>query len=144
MAVAGRCAAAAMWFPPVGAAAGGVACRVNTAYRAIFARFASDYLGTVPSHLWHARMPDCSLRLAAVSPTVFSEGPFRFYFFSREEPRMHIHVSCAEGEAKFWLEPRVSLAQNWGLSARQVREAQVLVEAHADECRNRWQAHFGR
>ena len=42
-----------------------------------------------------------------MSPTVFREAGFRFYFFSREEPRMHVHVHCADGEAKFWLEPAV-------------------------------------
>jgi hypothetical protein len=78
-----------------------------------------------------------------MSPTVFREGPYRFYFFSREEPRMHVHVTCADGEAKFWLEPVISLAQNHGLSEKQVKEAQALVEAHADECRKSWKAHFG-
>ncbi|NMF84178.1 DUF4160 domain-containing protein [Nodosilinea sp. P-1105] len=34
-------------------------------------------------------------------PTVLRIGAYRFYFFSREESRMHIHVSCADGEAKF-------------------------------------------
>jgi hypothetical protein len=56
---------------------------------------------------------------------------------------MHVHVSCGDGEAKFWLEPTVSLAQNYGLSDRQVRDAQVLVEANFDECRKSWKAHFG-
>ena len=78
-----------------------------------------------------------------MSPTVFRDGPFRFYFFSREEPRMHIHVSCADGEAKFWLEPMVALAQNFGLNERQIRETETLVEAHLDECRASWKAHFG-
>jgi hypothetical protein len=77
-----------------------------------------------------------------MSPTVFRSGPYRFYFFSREEPRMHIHVVCADGEAKFWLEPAIALAQNRGLSAKQIREAQALVETHADECRSSWKAHF--
>ncbi|MCK5131914.1 MAG: DUF4160 domain-containing protein [Candidatus Sabulitectum sp.] len=40
-----------------------------------------------------------------MSPTVFREKGFRFFFFSREEPRMHIHVRCSDGEAKFWLTP---------------------------------------
>ena len=45
-----------------------------------------------------------------VSPTVFRERGYRFYFFSREELRMHVHVISADGEAKFWLEPELSLA----------------------------------
>jgi hypothetical protein len=56
---------------------------------------------------------------------------------------MHVHVTCPDGEAKFWLEPAISLAQNYGLSEKQVKEAQALVEAHADECRRGWKAHFG-
>jgi hypothetical protein len=50
-----------------------------------------------------------------MSPTVFREGPYRFFFFfffSREEPRLHIHVSSADGEAKFWLDPAIEVARN--------------------------------
>lgn len=38
-----------------------------------------------------------------MSPAIFREGGFRFYFFSREEPRIHVHVHGADGEAKFWI-----------------------------------------
>ncbi len=78
-----------------------------------------------------------------MSPTVFREGGFRFYFFSREEPRMHVHVHCADGEAKFWLEPRIEVAQTVGMKERQLRAAQALVEVHVDEIRRAWQQHFG-
>jgi len=49
-----------------------------------------------------------------VSPTIFREGPYRFFFFSREESRMHVHVASSDGEAKFWLAPRLELAENHG------------------------------
>ena len=78
-----------------------------------------------------------------LSPTIFREAGFRFYFFSREEPRRHVHVQCADGEAKFWLEPRIEPAQNAGLSERQLRVAQSLVEAHIDEISRAWKQHFG-
>jgi len=78
-----------------------------------------------------------------MSPTVFREDGFRFYFFSREEPRMHVHVQCADGEAKFWLEPKIELAHNYGLSERQLRSAQDLIEAHENVIRSSWVAHFG-
>jgi hypothetical protein len=51
-----------------------------------------------------------------VSPTVFRYRNYRFYFFSREEPRMHVHVLSPDGEAKFWLEPVIELALNKGLN----------------------------
>ena len=49
--------------------------------------------------------------ISAMSPTVFREGGFRFYFFSREETRMHVHVQGQSGEAKFWLDPAIEIAQ---------------------------------
>lgn len=55
-----------------------------------------------------------------MSPTVFRQGGFRFYFFSREEPRMHIHVMGPHGEAKFWMEPEIELAQNYRLSRSEI------------------------
>lgn len=63
-----------------------------------------------------------------MSPTVFRVKSFRFFFFSREEERMHVHVSCPNGEAKFWLEPIVALDQNHGLAPRTLKELQGIVE----------------
>ena len=78
-----------------------------------------------------------------MSPTIFREGGFRFYFFSREEARMHVHVHCADGEAKFWLEPTIELAQNLDLNNRQIRTVRSLIEAHEHEIRAAWKRHFG-
>jgi hypothetical protein len=78
-----------------------------------------------------------------VSPTIFREAGFRFYFFSREEPRAHVHVQCADGEAKFWLEPKIGLAHNYRLSDRQIRSAEDLIRKHEEELRAAWRTHFG-
>lgn len=78
-----------------------------------------------------------------MSPTVFKEKGYRFYFFSREESRMHIHVTCSEGEAKFWLEPIVALAQYYQLSRKELKEIQDIIEERADEIRKSWKKHFG-
>lgn len=77
-----------------------------------------------------------------MSPTVLRVRGFRFYFFSREEPRPHIHVQHSSGEAKFWLEPAVALAANYGLSTARVNEARKIIEEHADEIRHAWDEHF--
>lgn len=55
---------------------------------------------------------------------------------------MHVHVHTATGEAKFWLEPRIELARNYGLSIRQVNVALRLIQEHEDEIRKAWKAHF--
>ena len=79
-----------------------------------------------------------------MSPTVLRYRGYRFHFFSREEERQHVHVSCADGEAKFWLSPEVALAENCGLSAQQVTEVREIVEEHRHEFIQRWQQHFRR
>ena len=50
-------------------------------------------------------------------PTTLRIGPYRFYFYSYNcgEPR-HIHVDREKMSAKFWLDPDVSLAGNYGFS----------------------------
>lgn len=53
---------------------------------------------------------------------------------------MHVHVP--DGEAKFWLTPLVALATSTGLSTRQLREAQSVVEAHIEEIENAWNHYF--
>jgi len=77
-----------------------------------------------------------------MSPTIFREGAFRFFFFSREEPRIHVHVSHPTGEAKFWLDPVMQLAENHGLSAQRLRTASRLIREHEDEIRSAWREHF--
>lgn len=78
-----------------------------------------------------------------MAPTVFRESGFRFYFFSREETRMHVHVQAPEGEAKFWPEPAIELAQNYGLNERRLRSAKALIEVHVNDICTSWEKHFG-
>lgn len=78
-----------------------------------------------------------------MSPTIFYERGFRFFFFSREETRLHVHVRCAHGEAKFWMEPKIQLAENYGLRKADLRVVQDLIEEHEDEIKVAWQKHFG-
>lgn len=79
-----------------------------------------------------------------MSPTIFREGGFRFYFFSREEPRLDVHVQGQNGEAKFWLEPNIARAQCTGLSRLEIKEALRLVQEHQDVIRSAWHQHFSR
>jgi hypothetical protein len=79
-----------------------------------------------------------------MSPTVFRYKNYRFFFFSREEERVHIHVSCPEGGAKFWLEPIVSLIEHYGLSAKQLSELHKVVGEHKNEIIRAWKKHFVR
>ena len=77
-----------------------------------------------------------------MSPTVFIESGLRFFFFSREEARMHVHVVSGEGEAKFWLEPEIELAKNYKFSRKRLKQIESLIEAHYDELGKAWREHF--
>jgi len=77
-----------------------------------------------------------------MSPTIFRENGFRFFFFSREEPRLHVHVVCPDGEAKYWLEPSIGLAHNYGLNPRQLRAIEALIRDHEEQIRTAWLEHF--
>lgn len=77
-----------------------------------------------------------------MSPTVFREKGYRFFFFSREESRIHVHVASGDGEAKFWLEPDLELAKNYGYNRQQLKEIESLVEDHRDELVSAWKQHF--
>lgn len=57
---------------------------------------------------------------------------------------MHVHVTCADGEAKFWLEPTVSLADYTELNQAELRRLQIIVEERKNEIITSWKKHFGR
>lgn len=55
---------------------------------------------------------------------------------------MHVHVQGQNGEAKYWLDPKIELAQSVGLSRREIHEALRLVQEHEYDIRNAWHKHF--
>ena len=57
---------------------------------------------------------------------------------------MHVHVYCADGEAKFWLKPEIELAKNHHLSRKRLKEVELIIEGHVDELKTAWEKHFTR
>lgn len=74
---------------------------------------------------------------------MFKKAGFRFFFFSREEARTHVHVVSGDGEAKFWLEPEISLARNYHYSSVQLKQIKSLIKDHKNELISAWTKHFG-
>ncbi len=74
------------------------------------------------------RLLPLASKYSSMNPTVLTQGPYRFFFFSREEARPHIHVISSVGEAKFWLEPVVSLANSTSLSERSKKDSKDCGE----------------
>jgi len=79
-----------------------------------------------------------------VSPTVKRHQQFRFFFFSREEERKHVHVESPDGEAKFWLEPAIELTMNHGIRPQDITVIREFITEHYDEFIDAWKKHFGR
>ncbi len=79
-----------------------------------------------------------------MSPTIFRWKGYRVFFFSREEERPHVHVQCEDGEAKFWLEPEIGVAKNYGLSPTQISEIVKVLKERKDEISDKWREHFQR
>jgi len=74
-----------------------------------------------------------------MSPSVFRYKNAKFYFFSREESRMHIHVLTPDGEAKFWMQPKIELAETIRLKPKETNRLKKIVEEHRDEIIHAWQ-----
>jgi len=55
---------------------------------------------------------------------------------------MYVHVACFDGDAKFWLEPKIELAMQRGLASHRLREIQKIIEDHRDELTNAWRQHL--
>lgn len=79
---------------------------------------------------------------AQVSPTLFFEGPNRYFFFSREEPRLHVHVLGPDGTAKFWIDPQIELANSRGFKKKELRAIEAIIRRRKHEIRSTWEAHF--
>ena len=77
-----------------------------------------------------------------MSPAIYRERGFKFFFFSNEEKRMHVHIVGHEGEAKFWIDPTIQLAKSYSLSVKELAKLESSVKEHEDEIRTAWKRHF--
>lgn len=76
-------------------------------------------------------------------PTILRIGAYRFYSYSHEpnEPP-HIHIDRDNLTAKFWLQS-VSLAQNIGFPAKELRKLQSMVIENQTQLLEAWYEYFG-
>lgn len=78
-------------------------------------------------------------------PKVFEWKGYKFFFYANEgdplEP-CHIHVRKGGCEAKFWLDPDVSLAASYGFSSQELRELRGVIQRQDAEIRRAWHEFF--
>jgi hypothetical protein len=54
-----------------------------------------------------------------------------------------VHVFSPDGEAKYWLEPKIELAINKGIRPKDLKVIEAKIKEHEDEIRKAWKTHFG-
>ena len=74
--------------------------------------------------------------------TVMTHYGFRFFFYSREETRMHIHVEIENRELKVWLDT-FELAYNHGFPDHEVTQIIKMVVKHEKILKKAWPEYFG-
>lgn len=76
-------------------------------------------------------------------PTVLTDGPYAFVFFSSDQSEPpHIHVKRDRRIAKVWLKP-VSPAKNRGFGEHELNQVERLVEKHQAILLEAWYEYFG-
>ena len=76
-------------------------------------------------------------------PAILRIGAYRFYFYSHEPNELpHIHIDRDNLTAKFWLQP-VSLAQNIGFPAKELRKLQSMTIENQTQLLEAWYEYFG-
>ena len=75
-------------------------------------------------------------------PQLFTVFGFRFMFYSNDHEPIHVHVVKAGAEARFQVEPEVSLLDNKGLKLAELKLAESLVEENKEMIIARWNEYF--
>lgn len=76
-------------------------------------------------------------------PTILFIKGYYFKFFSNEndEPA-HIHITKGSGNAKYWLEPKISEEYSYGFTVRERRDIKKLVAVHSSTLIKAWHEKF--
>jgi len=75
-------------------------------------------------------------------PTLLRIDGFRFFYANEGSEPAHIHVRKAEGEAKFWLTPNVSLGWVRGFSPSTIAVLLTLVRENRFFLLEKWNEFF--
>ena len=83
-----------------------------------------------------------------MSPTVFKYGPYRFYFWSNEAGRPHIHCESGEKNAKYWLEKadnplvEIELGETSSYAKHELTQIKEIIDQHHYEFLKKWYDFF--
>ncbi len=72
-----------------------------------------------------------------MSPKFKEQNGYIFKIYSNEESRIPIHVLKAENECKYWLEPDIELAENFGFNSK-------ILQEYGDDFKVKFTKHTGK
>lgn len=79
-----------------------------------------------------------------MSPKFKEQNGFVFKIYSNEETRIHIHIIKAEKEAKYWLEPNIELAENYGFNNKELSFIEKILTENGDYFKAKFTRHVGK
>ena len=79
-----------------------------------------------------------------MSPKFKEYKGYVFKIYSNEELRMHIHIVKADCEAKYWLEPRIEMAENYGFTSKELSMIEKILENDGDEFKIKFARHISK
>lgn len=77
-----------------------------------------------------------------IMPTLFIVFGFRFMFYSNDHEPIHVHVIKGDAEARFQVQPEVSLLENSGLKPAELKLAESLVVENQETIIANWKNFF--
>lgn len=83
-------------------------------------------------------------RRKIMSPKFKEINGFVFKIYSNEESRIHIHIVKAENEDKYWLEPDIELAENFGFSSKELSFIEKILKENGDDFKVKFARHTGK
>ena len=75
-------------------------------------------------------------------PTLFIVFGFRFMFYSNDHEPIHVHVIKGDAEARFQVNPEITLLDSKGLKPAELKLAESLVEENKEMIIERWNVFF--
>ena len=79
-----------------------------------------------------------------MSPKFKEQNGYVFKIYSNEEARIHIHVIKAEKEAKYWLEPEIELAENFGFNNKELSYIENILQENGEDFKIKFTRHVGK
>jgi hypothetical protein len=79
--------------------------------------------------------------LAALMPTVLRWKGYKFFFYSDEEDRPHIHIKNQNAQAKYWLET-VEFVKAEGFSQKELNVIKKKIIEEQDLLLEKWNDYF--